>query len=93
MGAIKPVYLIAAGAVGLALLFVASKGAAGAGAAVGGAAVDLVDGVLTGTVTGIGGVVGVPQTSLTQCQRDKAAGDTWAASFSCPAADFLRFVF
>lgn len=37
----------------------------------------------------IGGLFGVPATNQTQCERDKAAGDWWAASFSCPASDFV----
>lgn len=88
---IRPVYLIAGGAVVLALLWVNSKGAAGTGKAIGSAAVALADGAITGTVTAIGGLVGVPLTSQKQCQKDRAAGDTWAASFSCPAIDFIKY--
>jgi len=32
-------------------------------------------------------------TNQTQCQKDIAAGDKWAASFSCPASDFLGMIF
>lgn len=86
--------LIAGGGVIIAgLLWVASKGAAGTGAAIGSGAVNLVDGVLSGGVKGVGGVVGIPDTSQTQCERDLAAGDKWAASFSCPALTFLKHVF
>lgn len=42
-----------------------------------------------GTVEGIGLAVGIPRTDVSQCARDKANGDWWAASFSCPAGDFL----
>lgn len=85
-------YLIAGGAVLAALVYVASKGARETGAAIGAAAVDLVDGAVSGAVVGIGERVGIPATNVSQCERDKAAGDTWAASFSCPAADWLRYV-
>lgn len=85
-------YLIAGGAVLAALVYVASKGARETGAAIGAAAVDLVDGAVSGAVVGIGERVGIPATNVSQCERDKAAGATWAASFSCPAADWLRYV-
>ena len=60
---------------------VAGKAAAAAVGAVGDAAV--------GTVKGIGSLVGVPDTNMTQCQKDLAAGNWWDASFSCPAGDYL----
>jgi hypothetical protein len=87
-------YLIAGGAVLAALVWAMTRqgGATGLGTAIGGAAVDLVDGAVSGVVIGIGEQVGIPATSKTQCEIDKAAGDTWAASFSCPAKDFLRYV-
>lgn len=86
-------YLIAGGAVLAALVWVATRGnGRQVGNAIGGAAVDLADGVISGAVVGTGQLVGVPATNMTQCERDKAAGDTWAASFSCPAADWLRYV-
>lgn len=47
--------------------------------------------VLTGAVVGIGQGVGIPPTSLTACERDKANGDVWNASFNCPAGDFLSW--
>jgi hypothetical protein len=37
----------------------------------------------------LGGLVGIPATNQTQCEKDRAAGDWWAASFSCPATDFV----
>lgn len=56
---------------------------------IGSAGVDAANGVLRGTVESVGLVVGVPRTNQTQCQKDIRAGDMWAASFSCPAKDFL----
>ena len=85
-------YLIAGGAVLAALVWIVTRKPSESGAAIGAAAVDLVDGVVSGAVVGIGERVGIPATNVTQCERDKAAGDTWAASFSCPAADWLRYV-
>ena len=69
----------------------AEKGAAGIGQAAGGAAVDLIDGAVGGTVERIGGLVGIPATSPDACAAAKAAGDTWEASFACPAGDFLKW--
>lgn len=85
--------LIAGGAVAAALAYVAIKGGKGAGAALGSAAVDMADGVVSGAVTTVGEAVGIPQTNLTECERAKAEGRTWDASFACPARDFLSYVF
>lgn len=85
-------YLIAGAAVAVLLVFVATKGAKGTGQAIGRAGADLIDGVLTGTVTGIGQAVGIPETNLTECERAKAEGRTWDASFACPAGDFLSYL-
>jgi hypothetical protein len=69
------------------------KGAAGdLGAAVGGAAVDLVVGATTGAVETIGQAVGIPKTSLSACEAAKASGSAWDASFACPASDFASYV-
>lgn len=56
-------------------------------------AVKAAGGVVTGAVVGAGEVVGVPATSVDQCAADVAAGRTWDASFSCPAVDFLKYIF
>lgn len=53
------------------------------------AAVGAVGSAATGAVVGVGQAVGIPATNMTQCQRDKAAGNWWDASFSCPAGDFI----
>lgn len=89
---IPTVYLLAGGAVALALLWAASKGARDTGQAIGSGAVNLVDGVLTGAVVGLGETVGVPATNMTECQRAMAEGRTWDASFACPAKDFLTYL-
>lgn len=90
---IPTVYLIGGGAVALAALYVFTRGVKETGQAIGGAAVDMADGVIGGAVEGIGAMVNIPPTNKTQCEIDKAKGDTWAASFSCPAPDFLRYLF
>lgn len=56
-------------------------------------AVDAANGAFEGAVKGLGGVFGIPDTSMTQCERDIAAGRTWDASFSCPAKDFVGSFF
>lgn len=92
---VSPVYLIAGAAVLGALVWAMTRqgGARGVAGAVAGAVIGAADGVVGETVNTIGEAVGIPRTNMTQCERDKAAGDTWAASFSCPAGDFLRYVF
>lgn len=93
IGRVGAVYLIAGAAVAGALWWASRQGNAQAiGAAVGGAAVDLADGVIAGTVTTIGEAVGIPKTNETECERAKREGRTWDASFACPAGDFLKYV-
>ena len=92
----KAVYVVGAVAVVAAVAFVAYKkagGAAGVASSVGGAVVDAADGVVSGAVFRLGDLIGVPRTDLTECERAKLNGDTWEASFACPAADFLKYVF
>lgn len=79
---------------GALLLYVKKNGVAGtvavdAGAVVGQAVVDAGAGV----VLGIGDGLGVPRTSMTECERARAEGRTWDASFACPARDFLSYLF
>lgn len=91
--AIPMPYLIAGGAVLAVLLWTGSKGAKGTGQAIGGAVVDLTNGVITGTVTSAGELFGIPVTNMTECEKAKAEGRTLDASFACPAGDFLKYVF
>lgn len=56
-------------------------------------AVDAANGAFVGGVKGLGSVFGIPDTSMTQCERDMAAGRTWDASFSCPAGEFIGSFF
>lgn len=92
IAAVRPAYLVAALAVAGALLWAANRGAKGTGESIGAAAVDVVDGVLTGAVVGVGERVGIPATNLTECERAKAEGRTLDASFACPAGDFLSYL-
>lgn len=89
----KPAYLIAGGAVLAALAWVSLRGGPKqAGQAIGGAVVDLADGVIAGTVTGAAQLVGIPKTEPSKCEKAKAEGRTWDASFYCPAGDFIRYL-
>lgn len=91
---VKPAYMIVAGGiVAAALAYALLRRPADAGAAVAGAAWSLADGFIGEAGNLAGGAVGVPRTSQSQCDADKAAGRTWDASFSCPAGDFLRYLF
>lgn len=92
---IKPEYLIG-GVVLAGLVWFLVRGAKGTaqdvGSAIGGAVVGAVDGVLSGSITGLGESFGIPQTNMTECQKAKAEGRTWDASFACPAGDFLGYL-
>jgi len=85
-------YMVAGAALLAAVAYVSIKGAKGTGQAIGGGAVDLVNGVIEGSVTGVGEAVGIPATDMTECQRAMAEGRTWDASFACPAAEFIRYL-
>lgn len=78
-------------AVGAAAVYlIGVKGIAfGAGKAV----VDAVGGAATGAVYGASDFVGLENPDATKCAKAKAAGDSWGASFSCPAGDFLKYFF
>lgn len=82
--------------------FVAFKGFKGAGAAAGGAVVDLVDGVISGTVIAAGSTIGIPDTttkeSISACSAAMdayAAGDVWSAPWKvmtyCDASTYLKW--
>lgn len=82
--------LLALGAgVGLALLWWISRPGVlvGVGQTVGRVAGDAAAGV----VVGLGESVGIPATNQDACAAAKAAGNTWDASFACPAGDFLSW--
>lgn len=53
-------------------------------------AVSAADDAVANVIVGAGGLVGIPATNLDQCELDLARGDTWAASFSCPASRFIK---
>lgn len=82
--------LLALGVVGVAVgLVLMNRGAA---VALGGAAVDAVDNVMSGAVLGIGERVGIPATDESECDRAIREGRTWDASFACPAGRFLKYL-
>lgn len=73
-----------------AIYFIGVKGVAfGAGKAV----VDAVGGAATGAVYGASDIIGLENPDQTKCAQAKQSGDTWGASFACPAGDFLKYVF
>lgn len=98
-------YLIAGGVVAAALVWAAKRTSDGSGVITGSAsgdtghymgsmAIDLVDGVVAGV--GMGAAekwLGIPQTNMTECERAKAEGRTWDASFACPAWNFTKYLF
>lgn len=95
----KKTYLVAGAVAAVAVAYVVwrARSASGSlahdlGYTVGSAAFSAVDGALSGVVYGVGDAIGVPRTNMTQCELDKAAGRTWDASFSCPAKDFISYL-
>lgn len=89
---INPIYLIAGAAALVAFLYLKKNGVQGITYNLAGAAVDAVNGIVTGTVVGLGQVVGIPATNMTQCQKDMANGNKWDASFSCDASTYLSWL-
>lgn len=99
---LPPVYLVAGAVIAGALAWVAWKGPRGAGESLGGALVDAVDGVASGVVNGVGGLVGLPSTSKSECQlaveKFRAlpwydqAQQSFVVSARCSAGDYLRFI-
>ena len=89
-------YLLAGGVVAAALVWAvtraSSTSASNAGQYIGGAVVDMADGVIGGTVVGVGQIFGVPAPNQALCERAKAEGRTWDASFDCPAGDFIKYL-
>lgn len=77
----------------LAVFIWQKKSLAAAAGAVGAAAGSAVVNAAGGVVLGVGDAVGIPRTNVTECERAKAEGRTWDASFACPAGDFIRYVF
>ncbi len=82
----KKEYLIVAGlAVGAAVIY--STGVR----KIAQAAVGVVKDTAVGVVYGVSDVVGLQNPDLTQCEAAKLAGNTWEASFACPANDFVKY--
>lgn len=77
--------LLAVGAVAYFFL----RGAQGMAKDVAKGAVDLAVGGVLGVAEGLG----IPETSMTECERALAEGRTWDASFACPAGDFIGSLF
>jgi len=88
--AISKNQLIVGGAVlGIAAFyFLGVRGlASGAGRAV----VNAAGGVAEGVTYGVSDLIGLENPDLTKCEQAKLNGDTWQASFSCGAGDFLKY--
>jgi hypothetical protein len=92
-------FLIAGVAVAALILMIVVKKnggvaavAADVGEEAGAAVINLGGGVVAGASQAIGDAVGVPRTNMTECEKAKAEGRTWDASFACPAGDFLDYI-
>lgn len=82
-------FVIGGGVLLLVGLYVLKNGVAGAAAGIVKAGGD----AATGTVVGIGEVIGIPATDAQKCKAAQAAGEWWEASKYCPAADFIGWAF
>jgi hypothetical protein len=96
MAPVRPlVWIVAAGAVALAVA-VAVKKPGAAGAAIGAGVVDMANGVISGAIFEVGNGLGIPDTSqpvvVSQGQAELAAGNYWDASFHLPAGEFISGV-
>jgi len=89
MATVRPEVLLIAGGAVLAGLLLVGRNAGAVGSSLGAAAVDMVDGVVTGTVITVGDKLGIPRTDYDKGQEALAAGDYWNASFLLPAGDFI----
>lgn len=82
--------IVGAGVLGIgAVLYLYQKGLAGAAKS----AVNAAGDVVGGAVVGVGDVLGIPETSASECEKALAAGDYLEASFKCPAGVFLKGLF
>lgn len=90
MALTKNQLMIGGAVAGVALIyFVGVRGlASGAGRAV----VHAVGGAAEGAVYGASDIIGLENPDLTKCEKAKLNGDTWQASFSCSAGNFLKYV-
>lgn len=87
-------YMLGALLVGGALLWVtvSRKGVAGIAESAGRAAVDMVDGVVAGTVKGIGEAVGIPDTDAQKAEVAMRQGDVLGVSLYAPAGTFVKWL-
>lgn len=89
----NPQFALLAGVVIVGGLWFMLRGVKGVAKDVAKGSVDLITGTASGVAIGIGDAFGIPETNMTQCQKDQANGDTWAASASCPAGTFIKGLF
>jgi len=102
----KRMILSGAAVAGVALAYIAVRGPATVGKQAGKALVGVAEGTITGIVTGVGGVVGLPDTTTEAGRRGCCAtireyDPAWSAwakikhafrvSTNCPAGDYLRW--
>jgi len=79
-------------ALGALWWFLQPGNAAKLGIDIGSGAVNAVVGAGVGAIQAVGQAAGVPPTNMSQCKIDLTAGNKWAASFSCPASDYIAYL-
>jgi hypothetical protein len=86
---VRPEILLIAGGAVLAALLIAGKNAGAVGEGIGAAAVDMADGVISGTVFAVGDKLGIERTDAQMGEAALSNGNYWEASFLLPAGDFI----
>lgn len=93
----KTIFTLGAVAVGGAALYLLFRGVRGTASDVVGVGGSLVAGVVEGAGGAFQDVAqaafGVPKTDADECAAAIAVGDTWTASYKCPASDFIGSLF
>lgn len=82
-------YLIGAVILGLGALYF--RGVRGVSSDAARAAVNVAGGAAEGIIHGASDLLGIPTPNQSQCEQAKSTGDAWAASWACPAGDFLKW--
>ena len=82
-------YLIGAVILGMGALYL--RGVRGVSSDAARAAVNVAGGAAEGIIHGVSDLVGIRTPNQTQCAMAKSTGDAWAASWACPAGEFLKW--
>lgn len=77
----------------LGVVYIVGRGAGKVAEDVSRTAVNVAGGVVKGTVDGVSDAIGLQVPERSACDKAKAEGNTWEASFACPAGEFVGYLF